>query len=90
MAVMSVMATSISLPWSVPNGTVVSSYEVKWQALNSNSGSAIQNKDGGIGTSGKIASNSYTIATYNITVTVNSAFQNTGSQSIITSTDLGC
>ena len=95
-AVMSVTATSISLSWSVPNGTVVSSYEVKWQVLNNTSGSAIQNKDGGSGTSGRIASNSHTIeglemnTTYNITVTVNTAFQNTGSQSIITFTGLGC
>ena len=32
-AVMSMTTTSISLSWSVPSGTVVSSYEVKWQAL---------------------------------------------------------
>ena len=44
-AVTSMTVTSISLSWSVPNSTVVSSYEVKWQALNSNSGSAIEDKD---------------------------------------------
>ena len=82
--VTSTTSTSISLSWSVPSGSVVTSYEVMWQALSSG------DDDGGSGTSGSITSTSYTIqelgsnTVYSVTVTVtNAAGGSTVSQPII-------
>ena len=78
--VTSITSTSISLSWSVPSGSVVTSYEVMWRAL-SNSGES--------GTSGSITSTSYTIkelesnTVYSVTVTVTNTAGNTSSQPII-------
>ena len=71
-SVTSTTSTSISLSWSVPSGSVMTSYEVMWRALSSGDEA---NDDGGSGTSGSITSTSYTIqeletfTIYNITVT---------------------
>ena len=56
--VTSITATFISLSWSVPSGSVVTSYEVMWRALSSGDEAS---DDGGSGTSGSITSTSYTI-----------------------------
>ena len=83
--VTSITSTSISLSWSVPSGSVVTSYEVMWQALSSG------DDDGGSGTSGSITSTSYTIqelesnTVYSVTVTVTNAAGSTVSQPIIIS-----
>ena len=85
-SVTSITATSISLSWSVPSGSVVTSYEVMWQALSSGDEA---NDDGGSGTSGSITSTSYTIqelesnTIYSVTVTVINAAGSTVSQPII-------
>ena len=79
--VTAITSTSISLVWSVPSGSVVTSYEVMWQALSSG--------DGGSGTSGSITSTSYTIqdlesnTVYTVTVTVTNPAGSTVSQPII-------
>ena len=81
--VTSISSTSISLSWSVPSGSVVTSYEVMWRALSSG------DDDGGSGTSGSITSTSYTIqelesnTVYSVTVTVTNAAGSTVSQPII-------
>ena len=81
--VTSTTSTSISLLWSVPNGSDVTSYEVMWQALSSG------DDDGGSVTSGSITSTSYTIqelesnTVYSVTVTVTNAAGSTVSQPII-------
>ena len=86
-SVTSTTATSISLSWSVPSGSEVTSYEVMWRALSSGDKA---NDDGGSGTSGSITSTSYTIqelesnTVYNITVTVTNAAGIAVSQPIIT------
>ena len=80
--VTSITATSISLSWSVPSGSVVTSFEVMWQALSSDD-------DGGSGTSGSITSTSYTIpelesnTVYIVTVTATNAAGSTISHPII-------
>ena len=85
--VTSITSTSISLSWSVPSGSVVTSYEVMWRALSSGDEA---NDDGGSGTSGSITSTSYTIqeleslTIYNITVTVINAAGIAVSRPIIT------
>ena len=77
-----ITATSISLSWSIPSGSVVTSYEVMWRALSTND-------DGGSGTSGSITSTSYTIqelesnTVYSVTVTVTNAAGSTISHPII-------
>ena len=70
MSVVSIAATSISLSWSVPSDSVVTSSKVTWQELS----------NGGItSTSGSITDTSYTIeelestTIYNVTVTVANA-----------------
>ena len=79
--------SSISLSWSVPSGSVVTSYEVMWRALSSGDEA---NDDGGSGTSGSITSTSYTVqelesnTIYNITVTVINAAGIAVSQPVIT------
>ena len=84
--VTSITATSISLSWSVPSGSVVTSYKVIWRALSSGDEA---NDDGGSGTSGSITSTSYTIqelesnTVYSVTVTVTNAAGSTVSQPII-------
>ena len=84
--VTSTTSTSISLSWSVPSGSVMTSYEVMWRALSSGDEA---NDDGGSGTSGSITSTSYTIqelesnTVYSVTVTVTSAAGSTVSQPII-------
>ena len=89
--VTSITPTSISLSWSVPSGTVVTSYEVMWRGLSSGD-EANDHDDGASGTSGSITSTSYTIqelesnTIYNITVTVTNAAGSAISQPIITST----
>ena len=78
--VTSITSTSISLSWSVPSGSVVTSYEVMWQALSDG---------GGSGTSGSITSTSHSIqelesnTVYSVTVTVTNAAGSTVSQPII-------
>ena len=85
-SVTSITATSISLSWSVPSGSVVTSYEVMWQALSSGDE---DNDDEGSGTSGSITSTSYTIqelesnTVYSVTVTVTNAAGSTVSHPII-------
>ena len=85
--VTSITSTSISLSWSVPSGSLVTSYEVMWRALSSGDEA---NDDGGSGTSGSITSTSYTIqelenlTIYNITLTVINAAGITVSRPIIT------
>ena len=86
--VSSISSTSISLSWNVPNGSVVTSYEVMWQALSSGDEA---NDDGGSGTIGSITSTSYTIqeleslTIYSVTVTVINDIGITVSQPIIIS-----
>ena len=81
--VVSVTATSISLSWSLPSGSEVTSYEVMWHSLGSG------DDDGGSGTSGSITSTSYTIqelesnTVYSVRVTVTNAAGSTVSQPII-------
>ena len=78
--VTSITSTSISLSWSVPSGSVVTSYEVMWRPLSDG---------GGSGTSGSITSTSYTIqelesnTVYSVTVTVTTVAGSTVSQTII-------
>ena len=85
-SVTSITSTSISLSWSVPSGSVVTSYEVMWRALSSGDEA---NDDGGSETSGSITSTSYTIqelesnTVYSVTVTVTNAAGSTVSQPII-------
>ena len=85
-SVVSITATSISLSWSIPSGSVVDSYEVTWQELSSDGGA--------IFTSGSITDSSYTIEAlqsttiYNITVTATSIFDNAHSHPIIISTGI--
>ena len=80
--VTSITSTSISLSWSVPSGSVVTSYEVMWRALSSNDG-------GGSGSSGSITSTSHSIqelesnTVYSVTVTVTNVAGSTVSQPII-------
>ena len=88
--VTSITATSISLSWSVPSSSVVTSYEVMWRALSSGD-EANDHDDGGSETSGSISSTSYTIqelesnTIYNITIIVTNAAGSSISQPIITS-----
>ena len=80
--VTSITSTSISLSWSVPSGSVVTSYEVMWRALSSND-------DRESGTSGSITSTSHSIqelesnTVYSVTVTVTNVAGSTVSQTII-------
>ena len=75
----SATATSISLSWA-STGSVVTSYEVMWQALSSNTDTILgTDSDEESGTSGTITDTSYTIeelestTIYNVTVTVTNA-----------------
>ena len=80
MSITSITSTSISLSWNALSGSVVTHYEVMWQALSD---------DGGSGTSGSITSTSYTIqelesnTVYSVTGTVTNAAGSTVSQPII-------
>ena len=92
-SVTSITATSISLSWSVPSDSVVTSYEVTWQALSSNTDTTLgTDSDEGSGTSGAITDTSYTIeeleitTIYNVTVTVTNAAGSTDSHPFIIST----
>ena len=82
-AVTSITATSISLSWSVPSGSVVTSSEVMWREASSGTSE---------GTSGSLTDTSYTIdqlesnTDYNVTVTVSNTAGSTDSQPIIIST----
>ena len=82
-AVTSITATSISLSWSVPSGSVVTSSEVMWREASSGTSE---------GTSGSLTDTSYTIdqlestTIYNITVTVSNTAGSTDSQPVIIST----
>ena len=84
-AVTSITATSISLSWSVPSGSVVSSSEVMWREASSGTSE---------GTSGSLTDTSYTIdqlestTIYNITVTVSNTVGRTDSQPVIISTSI--
>ena len=86
-------ATTISISWSVPSGSVVASYEVTWQR-SSSVGSSNSTDDSGVGTSGEITdgSISYTmvgleVATnYSITVRVSNVAGTTDSQLVYVST----
>ena len=83
-----ITATSISLSWSVPSGSVVTSSEVLWRVF----GSSSTTEADGSGTSGSITSTSYTIqelesgTNYSITVTVANAAGNTVSHPILIAT----
>ena len=87
--VTSITSTSISLSWSVPSGSVVTSYEVMWRALSRGDEA---NDDRGSGTIVVVlrTSTSYTIqelkslTIYNITLTVINAAGNAVSRPIIT------
>ena len=90
-----ITATSISLSWSVPSGSVVTSSEVMWQVFSSGGGSGSTSEaadDDGSGTSGSITSTSYTIqelesgTNYSITVTVANAAGSTVSHPILITT----
>ena len=78
-AVTSITATSISLSWSVPSGSVVTSSEVMWREASSGTSE---------GTSGRLTDTSYTInqlkmaTKYTITVTVSNTAGSTDSQPI--------
>ena len=78
-AVTSITATSISLSWSVPSGSVVTSSEVMWREASSGTSE---------GTSGSLTDTSYTIdqlesnTIYTITVTVSNIVGSTDSQPI--------
>ena len=82
-AVTAITATSISLSWSVPSGSVVTSSEVMWREASSGTSE---------GTSGSLTDTSYTIdqlesnTDYTITVTVSNTAGSTDSQPIIIST----
>ena len=81
-------ATSISLSWSVPSGSVVTNSEVLWRVF----GSSSTTEADGSGTSGSITSTSYTIqelesgTKYSITVTVINAAGSTVSHPILIAT----
>ena len=81
--VTSITATSISLSWSVPSGSVVTSSEVMWREASSGTSE---------GTSGSLTDTSYTIdqlestTIYTITVTVSNTAGSTDSQPVIIST----
>ena len=83
MSVTTVTATSISLSWSVPSGSVVTSSEVMWREASSGTSE---------GTSGSLTDTSYTIdqlestTIYTITVTVSNTAGTTDSQPVIIST----
>ena len=90
-----ITATSISLSWSVPSGSVVTSSEVMWRVFSSGGGSGSTSEaedDEGSGTSGSITSTSYTIqelesgTNYSITVTVANAAGSTVSHPILIAT----
>ena len=89
--VTTITATSISVSWSVPSGSVVTSSEVMWLVFSSGGGSGSTTKADGSGTSGSIASTSYTIqelesgTNYSITVTVANAAGSTVSHPFIIS-----
>ena len=89
--------TTISLSWSVPSSSVVTSYEVMWQKSSSSSAgssSPSTRAEDGVGTSGEISdgSTSYTIVglesetLYSITVRVNNPAGSSDSQPISVST----
>ena len=79
-SVTAITATSISLSWSVPSGSVVTSSEVMWREASSGTSE---------GTSGSLTDTSYTIdqlestTSYNITVTVSNTAGTTDSQPVI-------
>ena len=86
MSVTSIAATSISLSWSVPSDSVVTSYEVMWRETDSGSTEM---------TSGSLTDTSYTIeqldstTIYTVTVTAtNQAGISTDSLPIIISTGI--
>ena len=89
-----ITATSISLSWSVPSGSMVTSSEVMWLVFSSGggSGSASEAEDEGSETSGSITSTSYTIqelesgTNYSITVTVTNAAGSTVSYPFVIAT----
>ena len=92
----SVTATTISLSWSVPSGSVMTSYEVKWQQSSSAAGSSgpSTRAEDSMGTSDEISdgSTSYTIEGlesgifYSITVRVTNAAGSTDSSPVNIST----
>ena len=84
-SVTSITATSVSLSWSVPSDSVVTSYEVMWRETDSGATEM---------TSGSLTDTSYTIeqldstTTYTITVTATNQAGNTSSLPIIISTGI--
>ena len=86
--VTAITATSISLSWSVPSGSVVTSSEVMWRVFSTTKA----DDDEGRVTSGSITSTSYTIqelesgTNYSITVTVINAAGSTVSHPILITT----
>ena len=91
----SATATSISLSWSVPSGSVVTGSEVMWHDLSSGGSTAMTDDDEGSGTSGSITGTSYTISfnnssNYSITIIlVNAAGRSNASQPIFFSSVKG-
>ena len=85
----SLTASSISLSWSVPSGSVVISFEVSWRAVNSDGGTTEADGDERGRTSGSITDTSYTIGElesgtlYSITVKATNGAGSTVSQPII-------
>ena len=86
--VTAITATSISLSWSVPSGSVVTSSEVMWRVFSTTKA----DDDEGSGTSDNITSTSYTIqelesgTNYSITVTVANAAGSAVSHPILITT----
>ena len=59
--VISSTATTISLSWGVPNGSVVESYEVKWERNDSNNSTTITDGSTSYNITGLEAEANYTI-----------------------------
>ena len=84
-SVTSITATSISLSWSVPSDSVVTSYEVMWRETDSGATEM---------TSGSLTDTSYTIqqldstTIYTITVTASNTAGDTDSLPVIISTGM--
>ena len=85
--------TTISLSWSVPGGTVVTTSLVLWEITSSVGPSARAVRDDGSGSSGEISGTSYTITglrsstSYIITVTLINPAGNSSVQVTLSTTE---